>query len=125
MIDFKNVYKSYGEQVLLDAVSFRINPGERVGFVGPNGSGKSTVFGMICGDVLPDKGAVGLPKGMTIGYLRQQLPSSGFELSLLDYVADAVPELSASASRLRDIDHLLHESALTDKESASLLREHG
>jgi ATP-binding cassette subfamily F protein 3 len=125
MIDFKNVYKSYGEQVLLDAVSFRINPGERVGFVGPNGSGKSTVFGMICGDVLPDKGAVGLPKSMTIGYLRQQLPSSGFELSLLDYVADAVPELSASAARLREIDHLLHESALTDKESASLLREHG
>ena len=82
MIDFKNVYKSYGEQVLLDAVSFRINPGERVGFVGPNGSGKSTVFGMICGDVLPDKGAVGLPKSMTIGYLRQQLPSRGFELSL-------------------------------------------
>ena len=124
MIDFKSVYKSYGEQVLLDDVSFRINPGERVGFVGPNGSGKSTVFGIICGEVLPDKGSVSLPKNLSIGYLRQQLPGDGFALSLLDYVADAVPELSASAARLREIDHLLHEN-LTDKESASLLREHG
>jgi ATP-binding cassette subfamily F protein 3 len=125
MIDFKNVYKSYGEQILLDCVSFRINPGERVGFVGPNGSGKSTVFGIICGDVLPDKGAVSLPKNMTVGYLRQQLPPGNFELSLLDYVADAVPELSAAAARLREIDHLLHESALAKKESSALLREHG
>lgn len=124
MIDFKSVYKSYGEQVLLDDVSFRINPGERVGFVGPNGSGKSTVFGIICGEVLPDKGSVSLPKNLSIGYLRQQLPGDGFALSLLDYVADAVPELSASAARLREIDHLLHEN-LTEKESASLLREHG
>lgn len=125
MIDFKSVYKSYGEQVLLDSVSFRINPGERVGLVGPNGSGKSTVFGMICGDVLPDRGAVGLPKNMTIGYLRQQLPASGFELSLLDYVADAVAELSVSAARLREIDHLLHADILSDRQSAALLREHG
>jgi ATP-binding cassette subfamily F protein 3 len=124
MIDFKSVYKSYGEQVLLDDVSFRINPGERVGFVGPNGSGKSTVFGIICGEVLPDKGSVSLPKNLSIGYLRQQLPADGFALSLLDYVADAVPELSASAARLREIDHLLHEE-LSDRESASLLREHG
>ncbi|MHB9137959.1 MAG: ABC-F family ATP-binding cassette domain-containing protein [Victivallaceae bacterium] len=124
MIDFKSVYKSYGEQVLLDDVSFRINPGERVGFVGPNGSGKSTVFGIICGEVLPDKGSVSLPKNLSVGYLRQQLPADGFALSLLDYVADAVPELSASAARLREIDHLLHEE-LSDKESASLLREHG
>jgi ATP-binding cassette subfamily F protein 3 len=123
MIDFKNVYKSYGEQVLLDAVSFRINPGERVGFVGPNGSGKSIFDDLRRCAAGQRRGR--LPKGMTIGYLRQQLPSGGFELSLLDYVADAVPELSVSASRLRDIDHLLHESALTDKESASLLREHG
>ena len=46
-IEVKNVTKLYGEQKALDNVSFKIDPGQIVGFLGPNGAGKSTMMKII------------------------------------------------------------------------------
>ena len=73
MIDFTGICKSYGKQDIFNNVSFRINPGERVGIVGPNGTGKTTLFEILCGEISPDKGEVVIPKKARLGYLRQQL----------------------------------------------------
>ena len=62
MIDFKNVNKLLGGRDILKDADFRINKGERIGFVGPNGAGKTTVFSMICGDMSPDKGEIIKPE---------------------------------------------------------------
>lgn len=43
----ENITKTYGSQKALDAVSFRIDSGEIVGFLGPNGAGKSTMMKII------------------------------------------------------------------------------
>ena len=48
-IEFKNVSFSYEDNEVLKEVSFKINEGERVGFVGASGSGKSTIFNLITG----------------------------------------------------------------------------
>src|SRR6185503_3894164 len=50
MINFVDVSKQYGKQVLFVEASFQLNPGEKVGLVGPNGAGKTTVFRMITGE---------------------------------------------------------------------------
>lgn len=47
MIKFKNVTKSYGENVVIKDVSFTINEGECFVFVGPSGCGKTTTLKMI------------------------------------------------------------------------------
>ena len=73
MIDFTGICKSYGKQDIFNNVSFRINPGERVGIVGPNGMGKTTLFQILTGEISPDKGEVAIPKKARLGYLRQQL----------------------------------------------------
>ncbi|NOY74664.1 MAG: ABC-F family ATP-binding cassette domain-containing protein [Kiritimatiellaeota bacterium] len=105
MIDFKNVCKSYlGKDVLLDA-TFRVGKGERVGVVGPNGAGKTTIFGLITGDVDPDKGGVSFPDSATIGYLRQQLPDGESSRTLLDFTADALPELAELHSEIERLEH--------------------
>ena len=88
MIDFQNVEKIYSQIPVLNKVSFRINPNERVGLVGPNGAGKSTIFNMITGEISPDAGSVVLPKNMRIGCMKQQLPDCGDETTLLDFTAD-------------------------------------
>ncbi len=45
----ENLTKVYGEQTVVDAISFTIKKGEVVGFLGPNGAGKSTTMKMITG----------------------------------------------------------------------------
>ena len=46
-IEFKNVSFSYGDNNVLNDVNFKINHGEKVGFVGASGVGKSTIFNLI------------------------------------------------------------------------------
>ena len=86
MIVFDSVSKHFGPQTILNQASFTVNPGERVGVVGPNGAGKSTIFRLITGEEDSDKGDVIVPGDQRIGYLKQQLPSTGDNLPLLEFV---------------------------------------
>jgi ABC-2 type transport system ATP-binding protein len=46
MIEVSHLTKRYGEVVAVDDLSFRVQPGEVLGFLGPNGAGKSTTMRM-------------------------------------------------------------------------------
>ncbi|MBV9233358.1 MAG: ATP-binding cassette domain-containing protein [Candidatus Eremiobacteraeota bacterium] len=50
--------REYEERVAVDAVSFRLEPGELVGYIGPNGAGKSTTIKMLTGILVPTSGDV-------------------------------------------------------------------
>src|SRR5262245_27567033 len=76
MLQVSRVSKTYGIQTILEAISFIINPGHRVGLVGPNGSGKTTLLRIITGQEQPDSGRVSLDPGANIGYLAQGLEES-------------------------------------------------
>ena len=71
MIQLSSLSKSYGERVLLDAVTWQIDDRERVALCGPNGAGKTTLLKMLAGLEEPDAGDVVKPSGLTIGYLPQ------------------------------------------------------
>ena len=122
MIDFQNICKSYGEQLLMDNVCFRINSGDRVGVVGANGAGKSTLFSIITGELEPDSGSVNYPKNLRIGCLRQNLETSSLDTRLVEYTSDAVPELRQAAAELKEIEHILAENP--DNADEKLLRRH-
>lgn len=73
MVSINHINLSFGGRILLNDISFLINPKDRIGLVGNNGAGKTTLLKIIMGLQMPDTGAVGKPSDLTIGYLPQQM----------------------------------------------------
>ena len=58
IIEFKNISLAYGNRLILDNISFKINEGQIFGMLGPNGVGKSTIFNLITGLINPNHGKI-------------------------------------------------------------------
>ena len=58
IIEFENISLSYGNRLILDNISFKINSGQIFGMLGPNGVGKSTIFNIITGLIKPQNGKI-------------------------------------------------------------------
>ena len=58
IIEFKNISLSYGNRLILDNISFKINQGQIFGMLGPNGVGKSTIFNLLTGLISPSSGII-------------------------------------------------------------------
>ena len=57
-IEFDDISLSYGNRLILDKISFKINKGEIFGMLGPNGAGKSTIFNLLTGLINPNQGKI-------------------------------------------------------------------
>ena len=58
IIEFNNISLSYGNRLILDNISFKINEGQIFGMLGPNGVGKSTIFNLLTGLISPNTGSI-------------------------------------------------------------------
>ena len=68
IISFENVSLTYGNRLILDNISFKINEGEIFGMLGPNGVGKSTIFNLITGLIKPNNGKIKINGNDVINY---------------------------------------------------------
>ena len=75
VIEAENLSKGYGDQLLIDGLSFKLPPGGIVGVIGPNGAGKSTLFRMITGQETPDGGSITVGETVDLGYVDQSRDS--------------------------------------------------
>jgi ATP-binding cassette, subfamily F, member 3 len=73
VIQLDDISKGFGGQPLFREVTWRIGERERVGLVGPNGAGKTTLCRILAGLDDPDTGQVSRPRGVTVGYLPQEV----------------------------------------------------
>ncbi|MCC5877427.1 MAG: ABC-F family ATP-binding cassette domain-containing protein [Candidatus Sumerlaeia bacterium] len=73
MFDVQDVSLSYGERVILQNASFKVEDGERAAIIGPNGTGKSTLLKIIAGTIRQESGQISIPKNTQIGYLPQDI----------------------------------------------------
>ncbi len=71
VIDADNVSKAYGDNILMDNMSFSLPPGGIVGVIGPNGAGKTTLFRMITGRERPDAGDFRVGETVRLAYVDQ------------------------------------------------------
>jgi sulfate-transporting ATPase len=75
VVEFDGVSKSFGDNLLIDNLSFRLPPGGIVGVIGPNGAGKTTLFRMITGEEQPDSGTIRIGSTVELGYVDQSRDS--------------------------------------------------
>ncbi len=67
----EDIWKSFGDQVVVRDFSGRSLRGDRVGIIGPNGAGKSTLLKMLTGVLAPDRGSVKLGTNLSAVTLDQ------------------------------------------------------
>ncbi len=63
--------KGFGDELLMDGLSFTLPPGGIVGVIGPNGAGKTTLFRMLIGQETPDSGELKIGDTVVMGYVDQ------------------------------------------------------
>ena len=56
MIEFQQVYRSYGDKVAVENLNLRVNGGELYALLGHNGAGKTTAIKMLVGLIRPGSG---------------------------------------------------------------------
>jgi ATP-binding cassette ChvD family protein len=71
VVDFEGLKKGYGDNLLIDELTFKLPPGGIVGVIGPNGAGKTTLFRMITGQEKPDAGTIKIGESVHLGYVDQ------------------------------------------------------
>jgi ATP-binding cassette ChvD family protein len=71
VVDFEHLNKGFGDNLLIDDLTFRLPPGGIVGVIGPNGAGKTTLFRMITGQDKPDAGTIKVGESVHLGYVDQ------------------------------------------------------
>jgi ATP-binding cassette ChvD family protein len=75
VIDFEGLKKGFGDNLLIDDLTFKLPPGGIVGVIGPNGAGKTTLFRMITGQDKPDAGEIKIGESVQLGYVDQSRDS--------------------------------------------------
>jgi ATP-binding cassette ChvD family protein len=75
VVDIDHLSKGYGDNLLIDDLTFRLPAGGIVGVIGPNGAGKTTLFRMITGQDKPDKGTIKIGESVHLGYVDQSRDS--------------------------------------------------
>jgi len=75
VVDFDHLTKGFGDNLLIDDLTFKLPPGGIVGVIGPNGAGKTTLFRMIIGQEKPDKGTIKIGESVHLGYVDQSRDS--------------------------------------------------
>ncbi|MFI5084825.1 MAG: ABC-F family ATP-binding cassette domain-containing protein [Actinomycetales bacterium] len=106
MIIVQDLELRAGARLLMDEVSFRVDKGDKIGFVGRNGAGKTTLTKVLAGEALPAGGKVS--RSGEIGYLPQDPRTPDMEQLARDRILSA-----------RDLDTVITKLRSTEADMAS------
>ena len=88
VVEVENVSKGFGDELLIDDLSFSVPAGAIVGIIGGNGAGKSTLFRMICGTEKPDSGTIRLGGSVELGYVDQSRDSLSDDKNVWEEISE-------------------------------------
>ena len=122
ILTVNNIQQSFGEEVILQDISFEMQKGERVGLVGVNGSGKTTLFKVLTGEYTPDAGTVVFGKDTVLGYMEQHV-CRDFHKTAFEEVMTVFAPLLRMERELEDLATLLSSHPGEEEMERLILRQ--
>src|SRR5581483_5921783 len=116
MITVNQVEVRVGARLLMEDVTFRVGPGDKVGLVGRNGAGKTTLTKVLAGDSAPAAGTVS--RTGEIGYLPQDPRVGDPEVMVRDRILsargldDAVRRMRQAEEQMASPDPKVHDKGM-------------
>jgi sulfate-transporting ATPase len=93
VVEARGLRKAYGDQLLMEDVSFTLPRGGIVGVIGPNGAGKTTLFKMITGHETPDAGTLRLGETVQVGHVDQSRDALAADKTVWEEITGGVDEV--------------------------------
>ena len=100
VIEASGVTMSYGDNLLIEDLSFRLPPGGIVGVIGPNGAGKTTLFRMIVGQEKPASGGIRLGDTVKLGYVDQSRDALDPNKSVFEEISGGADEIDLGRRKM-------------------------
>lgn len=124
MLDLIDVSVQFGGEYLFREVNFKINPSDKIALVGSNGAGKTTLLRIINGETQPESGKILKQKGMTIGYLPQEIVRSSGQ-ALFHEVKSSLKVFNDLYEEEKDLTTRLAGHSVSDEERNRLIERLG
>jgi ATP-binding cassette, subfamily F, member 3 len=118
MVRINNLSYHLPQGFLYKDISLFIDRGDKIGLTGKNGVGKSTLLGIISKQLTPSEGNVIIEKGISIGYLTQDIEIKK-DISVRNYIQESNQEITRLNKRLDFVNHELTTRADYESESYS------
>ena len=93
VVEAKSISKGYGDNLLMDGLSFILPRGGLVGVIGPNGAGKTTLFRMLVGQEKPDSGELRIGETVALAYVDQSRETLSGVNTLWEELSDGGKDL--------------------------------
>jgi ATP-binding cassette ChvD family protein len=93
VVEARDLRKGYGDQLLIEDLTFTLPRGGIVGVIGPNGAGKTTLFRMMVGQEQPDAGTIRIGETVQIGYVDQSREALNPDKSVWEEISGGEEEI--------------------------------
>jgi ATP-binding cassette ChvD family protein len=93
VVDFEALKKGFGDNLLIDDLTFKLPPGGIVGIIGPNGAGKTTLFRMITKQDKPDGGTIEIGESVHLGYVDQSRDSLDAKKTVWEEISGGLDQI--------------------------------
>src|SRR5215212_4945794 len=107
----QDVTFEFGARTIVEDATWHIQPNERIGLIGYNGTGKSTLLKLLVGEYQPSSGTVERSRGITMGYLHQDLLSFDTSDSILNVAMTAFEKLLQLEKEIEELGKELEKTS--------------
>jgi len=107
ILELKDVFKSFGQNKILDNFSYTFKKGDRIGLLGKNGAGKSTFLDLITASVAADAGEIKKGETVRFGYYKQDGIKLAEDKRVIDVLKSSAEVIKMSDGREISASQLL------------------